>query len=105
VKVMQRMIMRFLPGKMAEGTKLLEEDLALINKKYGPFPPVRKYTPWLGGGNAMHTIIVEVEWDSLAKMSELFEKAMADPELMKRMPQWEAVAESEEEELYMVMPY
>jgi len=72
------MIMRFLPGKMAEGTKLLEEDLALINKKYGPFPPVRKYTPWLGGGNAMHTIIVEVEWDSLAKMSELFEKKWRD---------------------------
>ena len=104
MKVMLREIMQFLPGKMAEGMKLLEEDLALANKKYGPFPPVRKYTPWLGGGNAMHTVIIEVEFDSLTKMSEFYEKAMADPEMMASMPKWEAIVESEKEELYMVMP-
>jgi hypothetical protein len=106
VKVMMRETMRFLPGKMAEGTKLLEEFLALVNKKYGPFPEtsVRKYTPWFGGGDALHTIILEVEWDSLAQMSEFFEKSMADPEVMKTMPQWDAVEESHEVELYMVMP-
>jgi len=52
---MIRAIMKFLPGKMAEGTKLLDEMMALINKKeYGPFPTTRKYTPWRGGGNALH---------------------------------------------------
>jgi hypothetical protein len=105
VKVMMRAIMKFLPGKMAEGRKLVDEMLATINKKeYGPFPPVRKYTPWIGGGNAINTIIIEVEWESLAKMSEFFEKSGADPEWMKTMPQWEDAEESHEIELYGVMP-
>ncbi len=96
--------MKFLPGKMAEGTKLLDEFMALVNRKYGPFPSVRKYAPCFGGGNAMHTIILEVEWDSLAKMAEFFEKSHADPEMMKTMPRWETVEESHEVEIYMVMP-
>ena len=105
MKVMMRAIMRFIPGKMAEGTKLLNEMIATINKRdYGPFPPVRKYTPWLGGGNAINTIVMEVEWDSLTQMAEFFEKSWADPEWMKTMPQWEAVEESHEVEMYMVMP-
>ncbi|MCP8312318.1 MAG: hypothetical protein L6M37_05145 [Candidatus Methylarchaceae archaeon HK02M1] len=104
MKFMQRMITRFLPGKMAEGTKLLDEFIALINKKYGPFPSVKKYTPWLGGGNALHTIILEIEWDSLTKMVTFFEKSWADPEVMKTMPEWEKVEESHEVELYMIMP-
>ena len=104
MKVMMRETVRFLPGKMAEGKKLLEESLALTNKKFGPFPPVRKYAPWLGGGNTMNTIIVEVEFDSLTQMAEFFEKTMADPEMMETMPKWEAIVESDKEELFMVMP-
>jgi hypothetical protein len=99
-----RETMKFLPGKMAEGTKLLEESLALTNKKYGPFPPVRKYTQLLGGGNSINTIIVEVEFDSLIQMAELFEKTIADPEMMETEAKWEAIVESAKEELYMVMP-
>ena len=101
---MVREILRFLPGKMAEGMKLLEESLALINKKIGPFPPGRRYTPWLGGGNSIHTIIVEVEFDSLTKMAEFFEKTMADPEMMEMTRKWEAILESSNEELYMITP-
>jgi len=103
VKVMMRETMRFLPGRMTEGTKLLEESLALAHKKYGPFPPVRKYTPWLSGSNAINTIIIEVEFDSLTQMAEFFEKAMADPELMETNSKWEAILESDKEELYWVM--
>jgi len=69
--------MKFLPGKMAEGTKLLDEFIALINRKYGPFPSVRKYTPGFGGGDSLHTVILEIEWDSLAKIAEFFEKSWA----------------------------
>jgi hypothetical protein len=104
VKVMVREIMRFLPGKMAEGMKLLDEMLALAYKKYGPIPDVKKYTPWLGGGDAMHTVIIEMEWESFTQMAEFFEKSGEDPEMMKTMPQWEAIEESHKEELYMVMP-
>ncbi len=75
MKVMVRAIMQFLPGKMAEGMKLLDESMALANKKYGPIPKVKKYTPWLGGGNAINTVITEMEWDSLTQMAEFFEKS------------------------------
>ena len=104
MKVMMREILRFLPGKLAEGTKLLEESLALTNKKIGPFPPLKKYTPWLGGGSSINTIIVEVEFDSLTQMAEFFEKTMADPEMMETNRKWETIVESSKEELYMVMP-
>ena len=104
MKVMMRETLRFLPGKMVEGTKLLEESLALTNKKYGPLPPVRKYTPWLSGGNTMHTIVLEMEFDSFAQMAEMFEKMMADPEMMETNRKWETIVESDKEELYMVMP-
>ena len=95
--------MRFVPGKLAEGRKLLEEFLAII-KKYDTFPAtsVRKYTPWIGGGDAMHTVIMEFDIDSLAKMAEFFEKAWADPKLMQTMSQWDAIEESHNVELYMV---
>ena len=97
--------MRFLPGKMAEGQKLVDQMLAAINKKgYGPFPAVKKYTPWIGGGNAINTIILEVEQDSLNKMTEFFERAGKDPEWIETMPEWEIAEESHEIELYGVTP-
>lgn len=52
----------------------------------------------------MHTIVFEAEWDSFATMATFFEKMMTDPEMMTEMPKWEAVVESHEVELYMVMP-
>jgi hypothetical protein len=97
--------MRFLPGKMAEGKQLVEEMLStIIAKEYGPFPSVRKYSPWIGGGNAVNTIILEVEWESLAQMTEFLEKAQTDPDMMKTAPQWAAVEESHIIELYGVLP-
>jgi hypothetical protein len=100
---MTRGIMTFLPGKIAQGMKLLDEMLTLANKKYGPIPNVKKYTPWYGGDNAMHTIVLEMEWNSLIQMAEFYEKANTDPEMMGTMSQWETIMESDREELYTVM--
>lgn len=52
----------------------------------------------------MHTVIFELEWDSLATMATFFEKAMADPEVQALMPKWETLLESHEVELYMPLP-
>ena len=104
MKVMQRMIMTLFPGKMEEAKKLLGEYMALINKKYGPFPAMRMYTPWLGGGNTMRTLIGEIDWESFEKMAAFFEKAMADPGMQALMPQWQAVEESHRNELYTLTP-
>ena len=103
MKVMVRVIMQFLPGKMAESMKLLDESLALANKKYGYIPKIKKYTTWFGEVNAINTVITEMEWDSLTQMADFYKKLEADPEMMQTMPQWEKVEESHKEELYMVM--
>ena len=103
MKVMLRAIMKFLPGKMAEGMGLIKEMMATIKKLGIYFPPGRVYTPYIGGGNAMHTIILEVEWDSLSAMAEFYEKTSAHPEFMSTMPKWETVEESHVLELYGIM--
>jgi hypothetical protein len=101
---MIREALRFLPGKMAEGTKLLEKSLALSKEKIGFSSSVRKYTPWLGGGSSIKTIIVEAEYERLTQVEEFLEKIMADPEMMEINRKWETILESSKEEIYMVMP-
>ena len=107
MKVMQRGIMKVLPGKMTEAMELLEKYLAVVSRLVG-VPreklPMKTYRPYLGGGDSLHTIIFEVEWDSLGEMAAFFEKAMADPEIQAFMPKWEVVEESHEVEVYMLMP-
>jgi len=107
MKVMQRGIMKILPGKMAEAMKLLEEYMAIVSRLMG-MPreklPMKTYRPFLGGGDSLHTVIFEIEWDSFGEMAAFFEKAMADPEIQASMPKWGVVEESHEVELYMSMP-
>ena len=107
MKVMQRGIMKILPGKMAETMELLEKYMAAVSRLVG-VPreklAMKTYRPFIGGGDALHTIVFEVEWDSFGEMAAFFEKAMADPEIQAFMPKWEAVEQSHEVELYMAMP-
>jgi hypothetical protein len=103
MKVMQRGIMKILPGKMAEAMALNEKYMAIMSRLGISTTGMRMYRPFTGGGDVMHTVIFEVEWDSLTEFAAFFEKAMADPEVQAQMPQWEAVEESHEVELYAVM--
>lgn len=105
MKVMLRVIMRILPGKMAEAMELFKEMMAIMKKKGISFPPTtRRYTPFLGGGDALHTVILEIEWDSFTEVADFYEKSSAEPEIMGLMPKWDTVEESHRIELYMVMP-
>ena len=104
MSVMQRVIMKFLPGKMVEGMGLLKERMDTIKKLGIYFPPAKVYTPYIGGGNTMHTMIIEIEWDSLSAMADFYEKTSAHSEIMSTMPKWEKVEESHTLELYGVMP-
>jgi hypothetical protein len=107
MKVVQRGIMNVLPGKMAEAMELLGKHMAIVTRLVG-IPreklPMRTYRPFLGGGDSLHTVIFEVEWDSLAAMADFFAKVMADPEMQALMPKWEAVEKSHEVEVLMLMP-
>jgi len=101
MKLLQRGIMKVLPGKMAEAMELNKQHMAICSR-YG-MKPFKMYRPWVGGGDAMHTVVFEIEWDSLAEIAAFMEKAMADPEMGKLMPKWETVIEDHRVELYMVM--
>ena len=103
MKVMQRGIMKILPGKMAEVMELNKNYMAIISRLGMPTTGMRMYRPFTGGGNAMHTVVFEVEWDSLTTLAAFMEKVMADPEVQAQMPQWEALTESHQVELYVVM--
>ena len=51
----------------------------------------------------MHTIVFELEWDSLTEMAAFYEKMMADPEWQAQMSEWDMVLENHQVELYSVM--
>ena len=103
MKVMQRGIKKIIPGKMAEAMELNEKYMAIVNRLGMPTTAMRMYRPFIGG-EYMHTLVFEVEWDSLVTMAAFFEKITADPEMQALMPKWETLLESHEVELYMPMP-
>ena len=102
MKVMQRGIMRVLPGKMAETMELNEKYMAIVSR-YG-VAPMRMYRPFTGGGDYMHTVIFEIEWDSLSALAETMEKIMGDPEVQALTPKWDALLDSHQVELYIPLP-
>jgi len=103
MKVMQRGIMKVAPGKMAEAMALTEKLMALSSRYGMSTTGARMYRPFTGGGDAIHTVIFEIEWDSLTEMAAFFEKMMADPEYQAQMSQWDTLLENHQVELYVVM--
>ena len=102
MKVIVRSIMRFLPGKMAEGMKLEEKHMAIASRVLRI--SARCYRPVSGGGDSMRTIICESEFDSLAAFEAHPKKMGADPEMKKLMPKFESVIDSIEVEIYIPVP-
>ena len=102
MKVMVRSIMRFLPGKMAEGMELEEKHMAIASRVLGI--SAKCYRPVSGGGDSMRTIICESEFDSLAAFEAHPKKMGADPEMQKLMPKFESVIDSIEVEIYTPVP-
>jgi len=95
--------MKIVPGKMAEAMALNKKYMAIVSRLGIPTTGMRMYRPFTGGGDAIHTIVFEIEWDSLTEMAAFFEKVMADPEYQAQMSQWDALLENHQVELYAVM--
>ena len=103
MKVMQRGIMKVAPGKLAEAMELNQKLMALSSSHGMPTKDARMYRPFTGGGDAIHTVVFEMEWDSLTEMAAFFEKIMADPEWQAQMTKWDVLLDTHEVELYAVM--
>jgi hypothetical protein len=103
MKVVQRETMKVLPGKMTETMELLGKHMALAKRLAPTNTVVRTYRPFFTE-EAVHTLVLEVEWESMATMEDFFKKAMADSEMPALMSKWDEVEESHKNELYMLMP-
>jgi hypothetical protein len=102
MKVMNREIMKVLPGKMGEAMELMQKHMAAATRLGVP-PGGRGYRCISGGGDYFHTVVSEMDWDSLAAMEAFHEKTLADPEMQRLYAKWEAVLESHVIEVYTPM--
>jgi hypothetical protein len=96
MKIIHRGIIKFVPGKMAEGMELMQKMIAMASRSGAGL--WRCYRPSIGGGDVGHTIICETEWDSLAAVEEAWQKP--DPEMQALMQKYDAVVESHTVEWY-----
>ncbi len=100
MKVIWRTTVKIVPGKMAEYMGL-EERRKSMSSSLG-MPPEKVYRCL--SGDSAHTIVYEMEWDSLAVMETALEKMFADPEMQAMMPKYDGLIVSHENELYTPMP-
>jgi len=100
MKVIMRTTVKVVPGKMAEYMEVEKKSQA-ISDRYG-MPPWKRYSCL--SGDSMHTIVYDMEWDSLAAIEAAFEKMFIDPERQELMAKSDAVIVSHKNEFYMPMP-
>lgn len=100
--VIERMIQKVYPGKWVE----LEE----INQRYNAvesrlgFPPTKKRYQCMIGGHDSNTLIIERQWDSLAKMEATYEKAFADSEYQALGMETTSIIKGNQIEVYEPLP-
>lgn len=92
MSVTVRNIIKFLPGKIAEGMELHKKWMTIANRVL--VISSRCYRPLSGGGDTTRTIIWEIEPDGLAAFEAHPEKIGADPEMQALFPKLNAVIDS-----------
>ena len=100
MKVIFRSTIKVVPGKMAEYMQL-EEKRKAMSSRLG-MPPERVYN--CVSGDMAHTLVYEVEWNSLAVMETALEKMFADPERQAFVSKYDGLIVSHENELLTPMP-
>jgi len=99
--VIERQIQKVHPEKWVE----LEE----LDKRYDAaesrlgYPP-KKRSRCIVGSHDTNTLIIERQWESLAKMEATIEKAFADPDYQSLQIQITAIVASVHFELYQALP-
>jgi len=97
---MERLIQHVRPGKWQE-LEVLDKRYEAIESKYG-FPYKKRYQA-LFGGYTGNVLIIEREWESLAKLETAYMECLNDPEIQKLQEEIGQVLESNQNELYSVL--
>jgi hypothetical protein len=100
MKVMMRTTVRIVPGKMAEYMQA-EGKRKAFSHRLG-MPAERVYMCL--SGDSAHTLVYEMDWDSLAAMEAALEKMFADPERQKMMAEYDGTIMTHENELFTPIP-
>ena len=101
VIVIQRLIQEINNGKWDE-LEPIDKKFTEIENKLG-YPPKKRYR-CLSGPNTTSTIIIERQWESLAKMEKISTKAFLDPEYGKLESQLDSIIKSQKQELLVPHP-
>jgi len=97
----ERMIQKVFPGKWAE-LEEIDKRFNAVESRLG-FPPKKRYQ-CIMGGHDMNTLIIERQWDSLAAMEAVVDKAFADPELQALVEELASIVKSSQVEVYTPLP-
>jgi len=101
VIIIQRLVQRVYNGKWEE-LELIDKKFTEIEDKMG-FPPKKRYR-YLTGPCDSITIVIEYQWESLAKMEKLMTKAFLDPEYSKLGDELDSIIDTQNHELLVPHP-
>ena len=101
VIVIMRLIQRIASGKW-DDLEEIDKKFNVIEEKLG-YPPKKRFRS-LSGAYDNNVIIIEREWQSLAKMEKTITKGFLDPELAKLEKKIESIIEWQKTELYVPHP-
>jgi hypothetical protein len=99
--IIERMIQQIYPDKW-EALEAIDKKYNVVEARLG-FPP-KKRSRCLSGGLSMNSLIIERQWESLAKMEAIQEKAQMDPEYLALYQEGTSIIKSIHWELYMPLP-
>ena len=101
VIVIMRLIQRIENGKW-DDLEEIDKKFNVIEEKLG-YPPKKRFRS-LSGAYDNNVVIIEREWQSLAKMEKTITKGFLDPELAKLEKKIESIIEWQKTELYVPHP-
>lgn len=102
MKIMQRAILKIVPGKSAEAIELLKKEEEFRNKVGAK--PWKAYR-CIAGRDAedMNTFYFDTEWDSMAEFEQFVEKFISMPEMKALTKKWEPIVASHQMEFYTII--
>ncbi len=99
--IVERMIQKIRPDKWAE-LEAIDKKYDVVESRLG-FPAKKRYQCIIGGHDT-NTLIVQRQWESLAVMEAIYEKAFADPEHQALGQEGISIIKSTQIEMYMPLP-